>query len=103
MKTDVTRVKNRIRLKLAVGKYESNTNARTEFLGKKYLRESYLSKAAACGDYTNAAYYIRRNSVAQRLLRSAVTLGYGRVVCNSLPAVILYKASKLVGKAGAQK
>ena len=98
MEADVSRVYYRIGLKLTVGKYESETNTRSEFLGQKDLRKAYFSKTAACGNYTNAAYYVGRNAVAKGLFGSTVALGYGGIVRNRFPSVILNKAGKLLGK-----
>jgi hypothetical protein len=98
METDVSRIYYRIGLKLTVGKYESKTNTRSEFLGQKDLGEAYFSKTTACGNDTSAAYYVGRNAVAKRLAGSTVALGYGGIVRNRFPSVILNKAGELIGK-----
>ena len=63
MQADVARVKNGIGLKLAVGKDQTKTNARSEFLGKKDLGKADLAESAACRDNANAANNVGRNKL----------------------------------------
>ena len=99
MKTYITRIKYRVRLELTVGKYQTKSYTGTELFGEKHFGISNLTKTASRGNKTNTADDVCGNTpICNRLTSGSVTLGDCGIVRYRFPAVILYKATKLVRK-----
>lgn len=104
VQADFARVEDGVRLQLAVGENKPQPHARPELLGQKDLGEPDLAQPAARGDDADAAHDVGRHLIRRdRLARGAVALGYGRIVGDGLPAVVLDEATEVVRLLRAEK